>query len=223
MEQKASFSKASTASRWRIKTTTARRHCLYNPIHIDIMTMMMREKKNLFHTGVLVVYRKTLGLFWVRVSLFWRVGHSIQKHLGRRCCSNHMTAYLTSLLWNGCGIQNVFILVTLGIGCWDKQLLQSWPYFVYWICWICFCLLFAYFFLFLFFFLHSGFKYFFIQRKKKSLCSWKKKKKKNSKTAQTISFRYFEMHECDCWCFKEVSSPEYLELVYRFWFCFRDV
>lgn len=117
MERKASFSNACSASRWRIKTTTARRHCLYNPVHINIMTMLIREKKKSIPYWSFGCLQKNTWTF-VDVSLFWRVGHLIQKHLGRSCCSNHMTACPTPL-WNGCGIQKVSILVTLGIGCWE--------------------------------------------------------------------------------------------------------
>lgn len=116
-----------------------------------------REKKNLFHTGVLVVYRKTLGLLWMfpffggwvtwfrniwggaAVVITWR-------HAPPPCEMG--VAYRKSpYLW------------LWGLGA-EKQLLQSWLYFVYWIC----CLFLFTFCLFFFFFLHSGFKYFFREK-----------------------------------------------------------
>lgn len=120
-----------------------------------------REKNiYIFHTGVLVVYRKTLGLWWVCISLFWRVGFRniwgggavITWQLFPLPCCEMGAAYRKSpYLW------------LWGLGAETSSLLQSWPYFVYWIFVLfTFCLFFIFF--------HSGFKYFFIQRKKK--CSW---------------------------------------------------
>lgn len=73
--------------------------------------------------------------------------------------------------------------------------------------------------IYIFFFPYSGFKYFFIQRRE-SLCSWKKEK---SKTAQTIYFRYLEMHECDCWCFKSFLPHSISNWSIKFEYCFRNV